>query len=965
MKRNKLSWMLAAALSGLSMSAQTVMAESVAWDQQDQVWMSQQSAHFTISFLDGHQQNSARALDIAERVHNELLPFFKTAPKERTEIVLVDDFDYSNGWATPEPFAQIRLIMSPPEDVNGLETDDEWLHMLIRHEYAHIMHMELAGGAVNALRNVFGRNMLLFPHALTPSMLVEGLAVYLETNKELGYGRLQGSNYEMQMRMQVSGGELKDLQQVVVASREWPLGSPYLYGSYFIEYLATTYGEEQLQLFLQDYSRKLLPYFLLNSSANKAFGKDFLVLWRDYQAYLTTRFDADIAKLKQQAVVGKDLDKNLSLQVTTSGAAGLLVNRNNSEDRAAIAVLNAKDDKDADWLFVVNTKGVTALDQHPEAGLAVSRIMGYADGRALNDLFLYQQGDWTRLTERQRFRKMRWLPNGKQLLASRKVDGLSELWLIDLQQDSSEQNSTEHNGTAQTMVWQGAQNVVLGAFDVSPDGDYLVASVKRPQQGWNLERLNLDVSNMNNMQWQPLTDSKAVENNPVFLPDGRIAFSADYDGVYNIFVLEPQTNEVIQWTREVGGAFLPQWQPGLGLVYQAYSTDGYILRHITQPATLSVFTTESRQGSYDYPAAVTEEATKSAPDAYSPWSTLRPRAWLPFFAADDVSTQAGISFSGSDALGRHNYQVAANWDFKNSVANYNLNYQYDNRWSVSAEADHSFEKFTENNTGNKKEGYRITRNDTVTVQRNNIFTAWEDDLRLHAGATWDKESLVSQPSFSNIGKYQATDEALAGLALTFDNREGYLNVPGTGWGNYVDLVIETNDLVNTDYSGAIYQAQWLGTLDLPGRTTLTARLGAGYADSGAKAFRLGGHDTTEESVLFGRDTQALRGFDESVQRGHRYATERLELTTWLGRVERNWSLFPVGLGDVSGSLFVDSGAAWNAGEDVDQLTGVGGQLTVEVKLGYNMTLPVALGYAKGLDSGNGKDQVYFRMQSAF
>ena len=70
MKRNKLSWILAAALSGLSLSAQTVMAESVAWDQQDQVWMSQQSAHFTISFLDGHQQNAARALDIAERVHN-------------------------------------------------------------------------------------------------------------------------------------------------------------------------------------------------------------------------------------------------------------------------------------------------------------------------------------------------------------------------------------------------------------------------------------------------------------------------------------------------------------------------------------------------------------------------------------------------------------------------------------------------------------------------------------------------------------------------------------------------------------------------------------------------------------------------------------------------------------------------------------------------------------------------------
>jgi len=146
---------------------------------------------------------------------------------------------------------------------------------------------------------------------------------------------------------------------------------------------------------------------------------------------------------------------------------------------------------------------------------------------------------------------------------------------------------------------------------------------------------------------------------------------------------------------------------------------------------------------------------------------------------------------------------------------------------------------------------------------------------------------------------------------------------------------------------------------------LTARLGFGYADSGAKAFKLGGYKTAEEAILFGRDSQALRGYDESVQRGQRYAVQRLELNTWLGRVERNWSLFPVGLGDISGKLFVDSGAAWNAGQDVKQLTGIGGELTAEIKLGYNMTLPVSVGLAKGLDSKDGKYQGYMQLQMGF
>ena len=156
-----------------------------------------------------------------------------------------------------------------------------------------------------------------------------------------------------------------------------------------------------------------------------------------------------------------------------------------------------------------------------------------------------------------------------------------------------------------------------------------------------------------------------------------------------------------------------------------------------------------------------------------------------------------------------------------------------------------------------------------------------------------------------------------------------------------------------------------GTWDLPGRTTLTARLAAGYADEGAKSFRLGGNDLFEESRLFGRDTQALRGYDDSVQRGHRYATQRLELETWLTRFERNWSLYPVGLGDLSGSLFVDSGAAWSSGATADQLTGIGAQMTLEARLGYNLTLPVTLGYAYGLDSEVGKEQIYLAISGGF
>ena len=271
--------------------------------------------------------------------------------------------------ATPLPFAQIRLFMSPPEDGSALATGDDWLHLLIRHEYAHIMHMELSTGVPKTLQNIFGRQFFVFPHALTPSLLLEGLAVYLETNEELGYGRLQSSHYAMQMRMEVASGGLKDLEQAAVAERQWPLGYQYLYGAYFIEFLSQTYGEEKVQQFLQGYSRRIIPYFLLNRTARQTFGKDFTALWQEFQVYLEQEFAPQLAQLQDGAVSGEAIQLTPYLQVVTDSDQGVLVNRNNGEDRPEIARFNLLQGK---WQPVTASKKVAAMDFHPHPGLAVS-----------------------------------------------------------------------------------------------------------------------------------------------------------------------------------------------------------------------------------------------------------------------------------------------------------------------------------------------------------------------------------------------------------------------------------------------------------------------------------------------------------------------------------------------------------------------------------------------------------------
>ncbi|MGF1682112.1 hypothetical protein [Photobacterium minamisatsumaniensis] len=951
--RNKLNrWR--GALAALAMSASgivtPVFSAPVGWEEAGKPWLSQSTPHFTIHYEKGHQEVAERALDIAEQVHRDLRPFFSSLPSNKTEIVLVDDFDFSNGWATPLPFAQIRLYMSPPEEGSDLAFSDEWLHMLIRHEYVHIAHMELATGAPSALQKVFGRQGFLFPHALTPSMLIEGLAVYLEgnptdTKTDRGYGRLQSTNYAMKMRMEVASGDLKPLNQVVVADREWPLGYQYLYGAYFVQYLAQTYGEEKVSEFLDNYSSRLIPYFLLNRTARQTFGKDFNALWQDF----TRELESSLADELQQANIdyagGELLDESEPLpylQVMATSQDGLLVNRNTGEDRPEVVRWQPQS---LSWQTLSASKNITSLDSHPNSGIAATRQISRADGRVFNDIYLYQEGRWQAITERERFKKIIWFPDGKYLLAMRKVSGVSELWQIDAT-----------NPKARTLLWQAGKGEILGSFDISNDGQQVVVAMQRKQQGWNLEQLDITTK-----QWLPITNTRAHESSPSYLPDGRIIFSADYDGVFDVYALNVGRGEIERWTREIGGALKPIWQPELGLVYQSYGSQGYDVKTMDKPIVLATFPVSQHNGQYDYPDVVQQAADKTQPEPYQAWNTVRPHNWLPLIYVDDVRTQLGAFTFGADALGRNNYTLSALWDVENDVGDFTAIYQYDNRWLAILNSSHSYTKLSLG----EQSGYRITRDDYFVLQRNHILNGFEDQLSLHTGAYIDRESLVSQPSFASVYPYRDLNESLVGLAVTFDNRENYLNVPGVGWGHYLDVVAETNEVISSDYEGQKYQAQWNGTWDLPGRTTLTARLAGGYADEDAQRFGIGGTDLAEERRLFGRDSQGIRGYDDNAQRGERYFTQRLSLTTWLARVERNWSLYPIGLGDISGTAFVDSGAAWDSGESLEQLTGAGVELTLEAKLGYGLRFPVTMGYAYGFDDELGKDQFYFRVSSLF
>ena len=74
---------------------------------------------------------------------------------------------------------------------------------------------------------------------------------------------------------------------------------------------------------------------------------------------------------------------------------------------------------------------------------------------------------------------------------------------------------------------------------------------------------------------------------------------------------------------------------------------------------------------------------------------------------------------------------------------------------------------------------------------------------------------------------------------------------------------------------------------------------------------------------------------------------------------------PLGIHQIYGSLFAETGDAWNSGRTPgDYSTGAGIEVNAEVNLLYALAVHVRLGYAHGF-ADNGNEQVYLQLGSSF
>jgi len=483
-------------------------------------WKTIENNYLYVHYSDGNKVMAEKALAIAEAAHVRLTDELNWYPIKKTHLILSDETDVPNGFATPIFFNRTVIFLAPPTSVDTLEDFDDWLTTVIVHEYTHIVHLDKSAGSPEFLRNVFGRMFLLFPNVYQPSWVTEGLATHKETDLGRGIGRGQSTMFASMMREEVANG-LQPISHVNLPVSTWPAGTTrYLYGVYFMSFIAERYGEDKLQEWVDEYSDNLIPFFI-NTNAEKTLGKQLTPLWEEFQLWLVDKFQPQIDAIKADGIIegekiSADAYRTDSVSViSTVDGDEIFYVRNGGYKRASLMHIDSKGQR----YELLDLNSGAELDTHPTAGLLLTQDEYCNNYTIYKDIYLYDArlGGLKRLTECGRYLSASWHPEGKNIIAAHHDAGKFELHLLD------------GSAQLQEVLWRGSNGEILGQVDVSPDGKYVVAAKWRRGNGWNLELFNIE-----KRSWEKLTRNVSIVANPRFSADGNIMFSLEANGVYNL-----------------------------------------------------------------------------------------------------------------------------------------------------------------------------------------------------------------------------------------------------------------------------------------------------------------------------------------------------------------------------------------------------------------------------------------------
>jgi hypothetical protein len=928
-------------------------------------WRTLTTQHFRVHFSPGLEDQARRAAANAERAYSLLAAELKP-PRPPLDLVIADNVDFTNGYATPFPSNRIILYAHPPVSSSSLRFYDEWNALVVTHELTHIFQLDRARGWWRVAQAIFGRSPAVMPNLYTPAWISEGLAVYYES-RLTGSGRLVGTEHGMIARATIADRGGPRLDELSLVSSEFPGGqSAYAYGSLLIDYLARTRGPEHVGEFVERISVAPIPFFL-NRASRATFGVSLQDAWREFRDSVTRQTGAAGAPMpgwRELTPEGRDaLHPRWRSDSTILYAA--------STGRESPGVYSV--DLDGDRRRIARRNSLEPNVPLADGSLVFAQLEFVDPYRVRSDLYIGRGGSERRLTRGARLSHPDARRSDGAIVAVQAVPATTRLVRV------------SPDGRAITPITSAVADTQWSEPRWSPDGGR-IAAVRRSRDGY-AEIVVLDTTGATRTV---ITRSRSIEATPSWSADGRaIYFSSDRTGVSQLYVAlaDSSLGPIVPapLSAAVTGLFHPEQSPaGEWLASALFRADGHHIGVASLTTGAIAADGAMRAGaSSGVPAPRAEQAPlpagvrdTSPARRYSPWRTLVPRYWLPTYGTnEDGAARVGGTTSSEDVIGRHGYAAELQIAPSTRHLNGGLSYRYSGFGNPVVGA--SLAQFSDydrvfRSADNVTLGHLRERTHLVAISATLRRPRFRSGSSLSIGAELERATFSTRP------------DSLLPLLTSFDPspREYAAIQLSGGWANTQRpaLSISSEDGISLSFTarqrwqrgGGTPTTLGVGTLrlykslNLPGFShhVIAARASGGWANAESTSdFGIGGTSGSSVEIFPGfavgdsPRTFPIRGFPGGIRSGLRAAGGSIEYRAPLFIPTRGFGMLPLFFDKLSLTLFGDAAAVWCPAEaadrfeclgtplDPDWLASAGGELNLDAALPYDVPYRFRFGVA--------------------
>lgn len=590
-------------------------------------WHTIHGEHFDIHFQEGNEQSAQVVSAIADAIYYPVTEFYNHHPKQTTSIVLRDRDDYSNGAAY---FYDNKIEIFLPSFDMRLRGTHNWLRNVITHEFTHIVQLDAAKKSSRNLPAIYfqwlsyedvRRPDILygFPNAIVtfpfsnlsiPPWFAEGAAQY--QHSDLGYDSWD-THRDMVLRTRIQTDTYLSLKEMAAFSSNNNLERELIYNQGFalVRYLVYRFGEDILPELTRESARGAADF---NRVLEKVTGVKAEALFDDWIAHEKEKYQqrSPLPEVSEETSVQYTVHDMIPVErsgfynfhpmLSPDGKWLAYLTNSNSEHEGTRLVIRSLIDETSDGTVSggrdndsgsSGRHGVAAgsgqagrtsdsfcqfYNNKPERIRSGSRFSFSAEqnqiafsqakknryGEHYNDLYVYdtETETTTQITHDKRIFDLDWHPGSPHVTGVMIDDGKQNIVVVNTDTGEITRITDLPMGTsAYTPVWSDDQESIL--FSAANQGSR------------NLYRTDREG------RIRPVLSDSQVDFRDPFVDHttGTLYFSADYNGVFNIYRHRENDSFTERLTQSDGGAFMP-FAADNEIYFSDYHADGYKISKI-------------------------------------------------------------------------------------------------------------------------------------------------------------------------------------------------------------------------------------------------------------------------------------------------------------------------------------------------------------------------------------------------